>query len=209
MRVFGILLLVCAAWLGWLSYGDRRSALALTVVEWDGRLGLPVAALVGALGLVLVSIPRRRAVASRPAPRAEPTPRAEPAAPPEGWLAALEGQARRLPLEAGARVVLDPARMPPVQLQLERLTPERARRSVELFAELLAAMPLPPRALIRFEGCMVAGPPRHHQVVAALRRYFAADAFSAVQHEDTVEIVFRSPDARWVEAARGAGLRRS
>lgn len=204
MRAFGILLLLGAAGLGWLGYGDRRSPLALSVVELDGRLGFPLALVVGLAGLALVLIPRRRAPAPRSAPGRGPAAPVRASAPPletEGWLAAINGQINRLSWEAGAGVLVDLGRTPPVQLSLERLTPERARRSVELFAELLAGIPTPPRAAIHYEGCVQAGPPRHHAVTAALRRYFPADAFSVTAHEDTVEVVFRRPDARWREGA--------
>lgn len=204
MRGFGILTLLVAAGLAWLSYGDRRSSLALSLVELDGTLGVPLALVVGLIGLALVLLPRRAGRgASRGAP-GRPAAPALPAAPrleTEGWLAAVSGQIGRLSLEPGASVQLDPGRTPPLSLRLERLTPERARRSVEVYAELLAGIPTPPRAAIRYEGCVHAGPPRHHAVTAALRRYFPADAFSVTGHEDTVEIVFRRPDVRWQDAA--------
>lgn len=219
MRTAGALLLLIATALGWFSFGDRRTAAALTVVELDGRLGVPVAAPVAALGLLLVLVPRRkkketpltvnvtkRARSPSPAPpreaggprEAAPT-LDSPSLESEGWLAALRGQAGRLPLEAGASVQVDPGRTPPVQLILDRLTPERARRSVELFAELLATMPTPPRAAVRYEGCVTGATPRHVQVIAAMRRYFPAERFVATTHEDVVELVFRAPDTRWTE----------
>lgn len=228
MRALGVLLLAVALGLGWLSLGDRRSPLALSVVELDGKLGLPLAAPVGLLGLVLLALPRKKAGSSReptraPAARspssppplaAAPSPTSAKGEPPQapssgtpsletqGWLAALSSQVARLPLEAGASVLLEPERAPPVQLILTRLTPERARRSVELFAELLATMPTPPRACVRYEGCVATTTPRNHQVVAAMRRYFSGEAFVVTQHEEVVELVFRAPDPRWRQAAR-------
>lgn len=211
MRALGLGLLVAAAGLGWLSFGDRSSALALNIVEWDGKLGFPVAALAAVLGVILVALGggRRRAPAppaatsgvtvlgrgNRPGPPA-------PALSDEGWLAALQGRAGQLDLEAGARLLIDPSRTPPVQLLLERVTPERSRRTVEVYAEFLSTIPTPARASIEFRGVPVVGPPRATLVSAALRRYFPGEAFVATQHEDTVEIVFSAPDGRWRPAQR-------
>lgn len=215
MRALGLGLLLAAAGLGWLSFGDRSSALALNIVEWDGRLGFPVAALVGAAGLLLLALGGGR---SSPAPRAPApssavtvtgrTARPLGVAPPlseEGWLSALQGRAGELKLEAGTAVVIDPARTPPVILVLERVTPERARRTVEVFAEFLSTIPTPPRAALEFRQCPVVGPPRPAMVNAALRRYFAADDLVVTQHEDTVDLVFRSPDGRWRALGRSPG----
>lgn len=215
MRALGTLGMLIALVLGWLSFGDRRSSVALSVVELEGKLGVPLALPVAVIALALLLIPSRRSAPPRlgaPAatattPRNARAPLAAPALETQGWLAALQGQAGRLPLEAGARVQVEPGRNPPVQLVLERLTPERARRSVELFAELLATMPTPPRACVRYEGCVAGTSPRHIQVVAAMRRYFSGEAFVATQHEEVVELVFQAPDARWREAARTADLR--
>lgn len=217
MRALGILLAALGLGLGWLSFGDRRSPLALAVVELDGRLGFPLAVPLLLAGLALALWPRR-ARAPTPPPRQPAAPRpaekkistsTDLPAETEGWLGALSRQVSRLPLEQGAKVLLDAGRTPPLRLVLERQSPERVRRSVESFAELLAAIPTPPRAAVSFEGCVRAGPPWEHQVVAALRRSFPSGAFRATQHEETVEILFQAPDPRWAEAARAASLRRS
>lgn len=219
MRAVGLGLLVAAAALGWLSFGDRTSAVALNIVEWDSRLGVPVAAVVGGLGLLLVIFGGGRsrsasaAASGRPAvsvqgrggrapvgaPTAVAPPHAAPSRADEGWLAALQGRAGELPLEAGARLLIEPGRTPPVQLLLERVTPERARRTVEVFTEFLSTIPTPPRASIEFRACPHAGPPRTAMVTAALRRYFSGESFVATQHEETVEVVFHAPDGRWRE----------
>ena len=212
MRALGLGLLLAALGLGWLSFGDRSSALALNIVEWDGKLGFPVAFLVGGLGLLLALLGggSRSRSAPAPAPSRAVTitgrgTRPGGVAPPlseEGWLAALQGRAGELKLEAGTALMIDPSRTPPVQLLLERVTPERARRTVEVFADFLSTIPTPPRASMEFRMCPVVGPPRPAMVNAALKRYFSAEAVVVTQHEDTVELVFREADPRWRAAGR-------
>lgn len=217
MRVVGLGLLLAAGALGWLSFGDRSSALALNIVEWDSRLGVPVAAIVGALGLLLVVLGGGRSRSSAPPPPARAavnvqgkaprpsTPGSTPASAPgpsradEGWLAALQGRAGELNLEAGARLLIEPGRTPPVQLLLDRVTPERARRTIEVYAEFLSTIPTPPRASVEFRSSPHAGPPRTTLVNAALRRYFPGESFAVTAHEDTIEVVFQAPDGRWRE----------
>lgn len=210
MRALGVILLLLAAALWGLLTVDRRSPAALYAVEAQGQIPVPLAPVLGGLGLLalVLSFAGRRSgapawPAAAPTSAAPPRPAPTPAS--EGWLAALHTRARELPLETGAAVRVDVARPPHLILALERVTPERARRCVELYAELLATLPVPPRVAIHYKDCPVAGAPRQHQVMAALRRYFPADAFQVVPHEDVVDIAFRSPDPRWrEEAARAA-----
>ena len=205
MRVLGAVFLLVAAILFGLTHLDRQSTVALDVVELEGRLGVPLYSVAGALGVLAIAFGgkgrllgssqdgRRRRSAPRPRPRAV-----------EGWLATARDRAHNLPMGEGASITLDPRRVPPLLLVLERLTPERARRAVEVYCELLATLPLPPRAGIQYRDCMRDGTPRQHHVTAALRRAIGGEGVKVVAQEDTVDIVFAEPDPCWREAALAA-----
>lgn len=199
LRSLGVLVLFAAVALYVLVEVDRRSTLALNVVEWQGAVGLPLWMVAGVLGLVLIGLswPRRRRSALAKPSRPDRRPDAPLSASDVGWLAAVQARVRSLPLEPGATVEVDPRRTPPVLLLLDRVTPERARRSVEAFAELLASLPTPPRAAITWRDCPPGGAPHPQIVTAALRRYLPRDRFSVTMHEETVEIRFTDPDPRW------------
>lgn len=200
MRTLGVLLLAAGGGLYYLVAVDRVSPTALQVVESLGAAGGMLARLLGLLGLILVVAPwfRGRGKA-RGGPVVVESRRVaiNPAFLGKNWVAALRQAASGLLLESGATVIIDPARVPQIRLNLLRQTPERSRRSVEVFADFLVSVPPPPRVAIRYEDCPHAGPPRRHQVTAVLRRTLVGLAFTVVEQQDTLEIVFSAPDPRW------------
>ena len=60
MRILGVLLLILAGGLAWLTVADRMSPLALSVVEWESMIGVPISAIAGLAGLGLAGMRRRR-----------------------------------------------------------------------------------------------------------------------------------------------------
>jgi hypothetical protein len=52
----GVLLLLAAGGAAYLSLVDRQSAIALSLVEVDGMLPVPVYALLGVLGAILLAV---------------------------------------------------------------------------------------------------------------------------------------------------------
>ncbi|MCB9762367.1 MAG: hypothetical protein H6739_21400 [Alphaproteobacteria bacterium] len=204
MRLVGIGLMLLAAGLAWLSVGDRVSALALSVVEWEGRLGVPLWAPLGALGLaMLLFAPKRDKVLPADAPRRWRPPPPEPAAG-DDWRDAVFEQAAALDFGPGVDLQVEPrgeggygAAAVPFTLELDRRTPEQARRAVTTFAGFLAAVPLPPRVRIRFRDCPPPEQPRAKQVTGCLRAHFPAMRFRVVGSGDRVDVMFEDADGRW------------
>ena len=210
MRALGVLLLL-AAGVGWyLLEQDRMSPAALTVVEWETRLALPVPLYVpliaaGVLLLVAGVVARRRAPSPEPA---APPPRRRPPSPaslPPGagaegtddgrWVGEMLSRARRLPIETGASLQFDVADGVPVGLRLERMAPEAERRSLEAFAEFLSQIPTPPRVLVEVIGGSTQRP--RHLLHRALRGLFAPDTMQVLQHGQQIDVLFFTPDDRW------------
>ncbi|MCB9746198.1 MAG: hypothetical protein H6741_24090 [Alphaproteobacteria bacterium] len=201
LRGLAALLLVAAVALAWLSLGDRLSPAAMHVVEWEGRLGAPLWALTGALGVALGLLGGRGAKPP-PAPARQPRP-AKPTpqeALGEDWMEELHQRAAALDLGPGCSLRVasgKEAAQGAFVLELTRRTPEQARRAVVAFAGFLAGAPTPPRARIRFVDCPAPAIPRAKQVSGALRGAFAPDAVTVTGTEDRVELLFRDPDPRW------------
>ena len=197
-------LLFCAAGaLAWLSIGDRMSVPALTVVEWESAVGVPLWEIVALAGLVVLAIsrrPRRREAApervvNRDAQRSF---RAGPAAPEGGdWRATLDARARRLALEPHGKVKVDEVGGVPYTLVLRAVTPQQARRRFGAFVEFLAAMPTPPLARVRIESSPDLGVPVNVMLSTELARCFGDDAFHVVSRADGADVCFRRPDPRW------------
>lgn len=198
LRTLGLLLLVAGAGLAWLTLVDRASALALTVVEWEGRVGLPLWALALGTGVVAVLTswrPRRSAPPPPPPPRAEVRP--APEAGGGTWVEEVERRAAALTFEPGALLTLDLERPIAFELHLSGMPPERARRAMTTFADFLGMVPTPERARIHFKDCTPPPVPRAKQVMGALRRRYAPDDVNVVGTGDEVELIFARPDPRW------------
>ena len=193
MRGLGILLLLAGMALAYLSYIDRMSPLAISVVEQDQRFGLPLAS-VGGIGILLLVGSFLR---QGPAPLSRPHPRSRLAPTPLGndWKAEVHARAAALKLEPGAHIAHDSTGVV-LSLVLSRMPPERVRRAIDSFCAFLAGIPAPPRVRIRFIDCPDAGIPRQH-LVSGIARPHLAESFSVLAHEDSVDIRFLQPDPRW------------
>jgi hypothetical protein len=203
MRAVGLLLLILAAGLVWLTQVDRMSPAALSVVELETQLGVPLALIAGLVGIVTLALGFR----SRPAPAPQPSrpqthaPGVKPAVSATGqdWVAAVIQQARALTLEEGARIKFDEGSDIPFTLHLERLTPEVERRSIDAFTTFLGSIPTPKRAKVVFIGANSTGVPRQHTVKGSLRRIFHATAYQVVPQQNWVDVLFFTPDPCWAD----------
>lgn len=192
-RGFYLFLIALAVGLAWLSYGDRMSPLAVTVVEVDQRLGIPANAIVGAVGVIGLLLSFRNSFGGHTAPA---QPRRAPAPAMDGdWKRRVHEDAAALPLEVGAFIEHDKAGVA-LTLVLQRLPPERARRCIDTFCSFLARIPAPPRARIRYVDCADAGLPRHN-IVSGIARRHLGESLHVTAHDDMVDIRFLQSDPRW------------
>jgi hypothetical protein len=199
-----LLLLAAAGVLGWLSVGDRTSSAALTIVEIEGRVGVPLWVLFGLAGLVLLAFRlshTRRAAAvhpARPLTRDVARPLGNATPPPSSdWLQALRVQAKRVTDDAMGRVRFDEAPGIPLSLVLTSVTPEQARRRIAAFAAWLATIPTPPGARVRCVSSPDIEGPLHAVFRGELVRHFPGDAFTTMARTDGADVLFLHPDPRW------------
>lgn len=205
------LLLAAAAGAAWLSVMDRTSPAALTLVEWEGRLGQPVwlPLLVAAVAAMAWRVLRRVPKAAPPqAPVARDPGRVREAAADafvgagDGWADAVRARARKLPMEPLGQVRFDEAPNVPFTLLLRSASPEQARRRIALFAEFLGTIPTPPGARVRLESCPDIPGPIHKLVGGEVGRHFAAGDWQVTSLSDGADLRFSRPDPRWAEAPR-------
>lgn len=206
MRIVGVLLLVLAGGLTWLTVADRMSPLALTVVEWESVLGVPIAAITGlAAALCLVfsartsSKPRQSASVEQRRPARRAGIEASIKTTNSDWVGDVIQRARALPLEDGVQLKLDEGSGIPFTLHLERVTPEVERRSLDAFSSFLSSIPTPQRAKVVFIGNNTTGVPRQHSVKGSLRRVFHATAYQVVPQQNWVDVLFFAPDPSWAD----------
>ena len=205
MRSAGVLLLILAGGLAWLTFADRMSPLALTVVEWESMIGVPLSAVVGIVGILCLIFGSRERAAPPPASAAQrrPARRAgiEPSIQPTSsdWVGDVIQRARALPLADGVQIKLDEGSGIPFTLFLERVTPEVERRSLDAFSSFLSSIPTPQRAKVVFIGNNTTGVPRQHSVKGSLRRVFHATAYQVVPQQNWVDVLFFAPDPCWAE----------
>jgi hypothetical protein len=201
------LLLILAGGLAWLTFADRMSPLALTVVEWESMIGVPISAIAGLAGvLFLVLGARKRTVPTPPASveQRRPSRRAgiEPSISPDvnsDWVGDVIQRARALPLDDGVQIKLDEGSGIPFTLFLERVTPEVERRSLDAFSSFLSSIPTPQRAKVVFVGKNTTGVPRQHSVKGSLRRVFHATAYQVIPQQNWVDVLFFAPDPSWAD----------
>lgn len=195
----GIALLLAAIALGWLSLFDRQSPAALRVVEWDGRLGVPLYSVAGVMGVGLLATWVVRKVLGRATRPPQPVLRARPGPAPLGgdWRREITRRARELELEDGAHVEVDPRPGIAFALVLDRMPPKRARRALVAFTEFLASIPTPPAVRIAFRDVLEGGAPRHHLVAGLLARHFRRQDFRVVSAADQIDVRFHHADPRW------------
>ena len=206
MRIVGVVLLLGAGGLAWLTMVDRMSPLALSVVEWESRIGFPLASIVAIAGVISLIVGMRKSTPLPPASPTSPPPgsrkaqpvieRLNPAATVD-WVTEAIAMARALPLEDGARIKFDEGSGIPFTLHLERLTPEVERRSLDAFSGFLSTVPTPQRVKVVFIGSNATGVPRQHAVKGSLRRVFHAAALQVIPQQNWVDVLFFEPDPCW------------
>ena len=193
-------------------YVDRKSSLALGLVEIEGILGISLAPMLGCAALLLLSGGYLRGALGQPTERhtqRPPMTRAPPqesthtesrsADPSAHWSDSAITAAKEIPFPAGARLTFDPTRPTPIHLHLEHAPPERCKRAIALLGQWVASVPTPPRVRISFDGCPNGGSPRHHQVSGALARHLPRADFKAVPALDAVDVIFVRHDPRWIK----------
>ena len=193
-------------------YIDRRSSLALGLVEIEGILGLPLSPMLGCAALLLFSGGYLRGEFSQPAGRrtqqtsrtrspsqAAAHPGSHAVVPGAHWSDAAIAAAKEIPFPAGARLTFDPNLPTPIHLHLEHAPPERCKRAIALLGRWVASVPTPPRVRISFDGCPEGGSPRHHQVSGALAKHLPRADFKAVSALDAVDVIFVRHDPRWIK----------
>lgn len=207
MVQLALLLFAVAGGLAWLTFADRASPLALTIVEYNDLLPLPLYAVAGLAGVVCagIALAQRmgRASAAAPAPaRARgqaPTLRAVQGGAGAGFRDQVTGQAAALTLPPGARLVLDPAVGVPFRLVLEQVPEGRAKRAVGTVGRFVASLPTPPRLQVQFVDCPPSQQPVHVLVRGALSAHLPRGSFKVVNHVDRVDVMFHEHDPVWRE----------
>jgi len=210
----GLVLLLTGGMLGYLTVVDRMSPVALYAVELDSTVGVPVWAVLLAVGALLmvralfsgrkrppVEQRLKRSYAAQQNEDSQREDRQRAAAPSGAggdWRSDIFNQARALALEGGARVQLN-RNNAPVGLLLERSTTERARRNIEALARFLSTIPVPARARLTFKDCPTPGTPWGKLVEGAFRQHFAAGSFRVVSQRDEIDVLFSDPDPRWAD----------
>jgi hypothetical protein len=199
MRLLALPLFFAGGGLLALLHLDRKSALALTLVEKLGGLGDGVGAGLALAGVALLLLPAKAAAAPPPpAPMPKPPPAPAPTVlAPDDWLGALRLGAQALPLDRGATVEIDPSRRIPISLHARRLTIEQLRRAIDTFTGFLVEGPVPERAALFFVDCPPSISTRQSDIRAALRRKGYDQPVQVAEHGDTVELRFTAPDPRW------------
>ncbi len=207
-----VLLLALSGGLFYLSQLDRSSATALTVVELEGQLGLPLFAPVLLLALVFgvmalwsrrapkqaVRIPSSRGSSGQAASSVRPRSMRGPVAPGSGWRELADRTAADAVFEDGVELIFSERVQVPYVLRLSRIPPERVRRAVGDYARVISGMPTPPRARIEFRGISDEGAPRHHLIAGAFGRFFERTDFRCIRAGEDVDVIFSQPDKRWL-----------
>jgi len=227
MKQLAGLCFLAAVILGALEHLDRTSAMALTVVEWSQRLGVPlfaIATILGVAALVFDLLGRSQSKTSqRPRAGRQPSSSHSPGRtaraplhdaatlPPvdsidpdktvssrsSDWREEVRALAQSLELGKGARITIDLSTTSPITLHLEHLSPAHCKRAIAGVGSLISVIPVPPRLKVIFDHCPQAGVPRHHQVAGALAQILPRGHFRVVSHVDAVDVMFLHPDPAW------------
>ena len=187
---------------------DRRSPLALTAVEHNDALPLPLAAVAGLAGVVCAGLALARrfrslsgagGVAAPSRSRGHAPRLAAQAGAPAGFRDRVTGQAAALQLPPGARLVLDPAVGVPLRLVLEQVPEGRAKRAVSTLGRFLASLPTPPRVQVQFVDCPAAQQPLQVLVKGSLSTALPRGSFKVVSNLDRIDVLFTEHDPVWRE----------
>jgi len=211
MRFYTLGFLALTATAAGLLHFDRMSAIALSLVEFETAIGVPIPAVLGACALISWFLERKNRTPAKAykgsrgtsnhsrtsKPSSETTNTFDPD---RDWFEHIKSTAKSVTLPAGARLSLDPTRPCPVELHLEQAPPERAKRAIGHMASWIASVPTPPRARVVFDHCPEGGSPRHHQVAGALAEHIDRSQFRTSTDLDAVNIFFHHPDPRWTNS---------
>lgn len=116
----------------------------------------------------------------------------------ESWKRLALERARSLPMEDGARLLLDLDTELPFTLELNGFTPSASKRTFTRFIRFLNAIPTPPQAVILFNRCPSDQFSRSEVVSKNMRLYFEKHLFTLSGTEERVEVQFLHPDERWL-----------
>ena len=201
--------MTCGALAFFVLWRARTSELGMILVEWETAIGVPPYAVFGGLGVALFLFGRKDRTATLSSnpykrQRESPTPTTMPQArasetfdPDRDWIEQVKASAKAIRWPVGARLSIDVHKPCPIELKLEQVPPERAKRAISLLGNWIASMPTPPRARITYQHCPEGGSPRHHQAAGALAQSIHRGQFKALSDLDAVDIMFHQPDPRW------------
>lgn len=120
-----------------------------------------------------------------------------PSDPSDNWKRQILTRARNLPLESGARMLIDIESELPFCLELEFFEPIAAKKTFTRFIRFINAIPTPPQARIRFRNCPSDLITRPQVVAQSMRVYFPKNSFLVTGSEKDIQIEFINPDDRW------------
>lgn len=185
MIAAGLVLLALAAALAAAPALGLPPAAQVALATVQGALPVPLAALSGALGglLLLAGLAGRFRAAPAAPRRAGPRPAATAAG-------TLRERARGLVWDDGVQLDLDGHSGAPVRLVLTQAPPGRVRRAVGQLGALLAGGPLPARVVVVYQDCPPSELPRHHEVQGALSAHLPRGSFRVVSQVDRVDVLF-------------------
>lgn len=198
----GILLLLAAGAVGYLTVIDRQSSIALSVVEIDGMLPVPIYALLGLAGAVLIGVDVVKRLSR---PKAGPVTEARRRGPTmrtidggqAGFRQRVTERAQGLALPEGCALLIDAQAGVPFTLLLDQVPPGRGKRAIEQTGSFIASLPVPPRLVVEYKSCPPSTGPRHNEVRGALSARVPRGSFRVTSHVDRVDVVFLQPDPVW------------
>lgn len=114
------------------------------------------------------------------------------------WKRIVLDRARRLPMEHGARMLIDMDSELPFTLELSGFDPPAAKTIFTRFIRFLNTVPTPPRAVLLFNDCPSDQASRSEVVGKNMRLYFENHLFQISGTESCVELRFTRPDERWL-----------
>jgi hypothetical protein len=120
-----------------------------------------------------------------------------PSDPSDNWKSQILDRARNLPMESGARMLIEIESELPFCLEIEFFEPIASKKTFTRFIRFLNAIPTPPQARIRFRNCPSDLIPRPQVVAQSLRMYFPKKSFLVTGSEKDIQIEFINPDERW------------
>jgi hypothetical protein len=202
-------------WLGltggiwYLESVDRKLPVSVQLVEWEGRLGIPIYVVPALIALVTLGNVLWRMNRSagdggtardlRQAPTRSLSRAQDPlsAAAAGSWHDEAVRNAKALTLEPQGQIRLGEAMGLPFTLMLRNATVEQARRRIDQYVAFLASIPTPPKGRMYLDSSPDVQVAPQHLLGAAMKKYFQEDQFYLMVQGGSVDIVFSRPDPRW------------